>query len=306
MPAARRRDGRARGLDRLLTVVATLRGEHGCPWDREQTLHSLKRYVIEESYELVDAVESGDPARHLDELGDVLLQVVLQAQIRSEEGRFKFDDVAGALADKLIRRHPHVYGAARARDSAAVVKNWEIIKAGEKKSGPRSVVEGIPRHLPALQRAQRIQSRVARVGFDWKRVDAVLEKVEEEIGELRAALKRKNASLVREEIGDLLFTIVNFCRFRGIEAEEALEQTINKFLARFRHVEARVFAAGRKLTDCTLEELDGYWNDAKRKLRGKAGRQSRHGCRRARSSGARPLPQPFTMRRVGGARPAHR
>ncbi len=265
------------GLDRLLKVVATLRGQGGCPWDREQTLESLKRYVIEESYELVDAVESGDPARHLEELGDVLLQVALHAQIRSEEGRFAFDDVAAALADKLIRRHPHVYGQAKARDSAAVLKNWEVIKAGEKASGPRSVVEGIPRHLPALHRAQRIQSRVARVGFDWKRVDAVLEKVEEEIGELRAAMKRKNARMVREEIGDLLFTIVNFCRFQNVDAEEALELTINKFLARFRIVEARVFASGRKLTDCTLKELDGYWDDAKRELRAPARRRKRSG-----------------------------
>lgn len=265
------------GLDRLLKVVATLRGQGGCPWDREQTLESLKRYVIEESYELVDAVESGDPARHLEELGDVLLQVALHAQIRSEEGRFAFDDVAAALADKLIRRHPHVYGQAKARDSAAVLKNWEVIKAGEKASGPRSVVEGIPRHLPALHRAQRIQSRVARVGFDWKRVDAVLEKVEEEIGELRAAMKRKNARMVREEIGDLLFTIVNFCRFQNVDAEEALELTINKFLARFRIVEARVFASGRKLTDCTLKELDGYWDDAKREQRAPARRRKRSG-----------------------------
>ena len=270
MPKARRRQKKARGIDRLLEVVATLRGEGGCPWDREQTLDSLKRYLIEESYELVDAVDSGDPARHLEELGDVLLQVALHAQIRREEGRFSFDDVAGVLADKLIRRHPHVYGGAKAKDSASVVKNWEIIKSGEKATGPRSVVEGIPRHLPALQRAQRIQSRVARVGFDWKRVDAVLEKVEEELGELRVAMKRKNTRMMREEIGDLLFTIVNFSRFQKIEAEEALEQTINKFLARFRMVEERVFASGRRITDCTLAELDGYWNDAKRVLRGKA------------------------------------
>lgn len=255
-----------RGIDRLLDVVATLRGKNGCPWDREQTLDSLKRYLVEETYELVDAVDSGDPARHLEELGDVLLQVALHAQIRREEGRFTFDDVAAMLADKLIRRHPHVYGDVQARDSAAVVKNWEIIKSGEKASGPRSVVEGIPRHLPALQRAQRIQSRVARVGFDWKRVDAVLDKVAEELDELREAVKRRNTRMLREEIGDLLFTIVNFSRFQKIEAEEALEQTINKFLARFRIVEERVFASGRRLTDCTLSELDAYWDDAKRTL----------------------------------------
>jgi len=255
---------------KLLKVVGRLRGEGGCPWDREQTLETLKRYLIEESYELLDAVESGDPDRHREELGDVLLQVALHAQIRKEERRFDFDDVAASLAAKLIRRHPHVFGRTVARDSAAVLRNWERIKADEKAGGRRSVVEGVPRHLPALQRAQRIQSKVARVGFDWSRVDEVMEKVEEELAELRQAMARGDVRFVKEEIGDPLFTLVNLSRFQKIEAEDALELTIAKFLRRFQAVEDLVFQSGRRLGDCSLAELDAYWEEVKKEIRREA------------------------------------
>jgi tetrapyrrole methylase family protein/MazG family protein len=245
-----------------------LRGKDGCPWDREQTLNSLKRYVIEEAYELLDAVDARDPASHREELGDVLLQVALHARIRQEEGVFDFNDVADAIADKLIRRHPHVFGDVKVADSAAVLRNWEAIKSGEKKGERRSILAGVPRHLPALQRAQRVQSRAARVGFDWPNVRGVLAKLREETAELRNALRRGNRRRISEEIGDLLFTIVNLSRFHHIEAEESLERTTAKFMRRFRAIEDQVHAAGRKLSDCSLAELDAYWDQAK-----KAGRR---------------------------------
>jgi len=251
-----------RGIARLLAVVERLRGAGGCPWDREQTLQSLKRYAIEESYELLDAVDSGDPERHREELGDVLLQVALHAQIRKEEGRFTFDDVAAALADKLIRRHPHVFGAVKAETSREVLQNWEAIKAGEKQGGP-SALEGIPRHLPALQKAERVQSRAARLGFDWPDARGALDKIGEETEELREAIRREASEQIAEEIGDLLFSIVNVCRFLHVHPEEALERTTAKFIARFREVERRAAEQGRQLKDCTLAEMDAWWEAAK-------------------------------------------
>lgn len=250
------------GLARLLDVVGRLREPGGCPWDREQTLQSLKRYVIEESYELLDAVDAGDPERHKEELGDVLLQVVLHARIRQEEGRFTFDDVAGALADKLIRRHPHVFGEAKADNSADVLKHWETIKAGEKEGG-RPLLAGIPRYLPALQKAERVQTRAARVGFDWPDAAGVLDKIAEETAELKEAVQQKEPDLVREELGDLLFSIVNLSRFLHVHPEEALDEANAKFMARFARMEERAKEQNRALKDCSPAELDALWNEAK-------------------------------------------
>lgn len=252
------------GVGRLLSVVSRLRGEGGCPWDRKQTLDSLKPYLIEECYELIDAIDDGIPEQHMDELGDVLLQIALQSEIRSEQGMFCFDDVANGLADKLIRRHPHVFSDVKADTAAEVVRNWERIKAEERaEEEPRSLVDGIPRHLPALQRAQKIQSRVARVGFDWDDVRDVVGKVEEELLECREALEDNDHEHLKEELGDLLFATVNLSRFQGINAEEALEAGIKKFAIRFEAVEQRVLASGRALEDCTLEVLDAEWNAVK-------------------------------------------
>lgn len=249
----------------VLDVVARLRGENGCPWDREQTLQSLKPFLLEEAYELLDTIDADDPPRHKDELGDVLLQVLLQSQIRKEEGAFTFEDVARHLAEKLIRRHPHVFGDVKAGTSEDVIRNWEAIKKTEKgvAAGDASVLDGLPRHLPALQRAQKVQSRASRVGFDWSRTDEVMAKVDEELRELKSAMADGDAVAVQEEIGDLLFSIVNLCRFQKIHAEEALDRTVQKFMRRFRHVEKSVEASGRRLTDCSLEELDVFWNEAK-------------------------------------------
>jgi tetrapyrrole methylase family protein / MazG family protein len=253
------------GVNRLLSVVARLRGDDGCPWDREQTLDSLKPYLVEECYELIDAIDSGDVDQHMDELGDVLLQVALQSQIRSEEGAFDFDAVANRLAEKLIRRHPHVFADVVAETPADVIRNWEAIKVAEKGGDkPRSVVDGIPRHLPSLQRAQRVQVRAARVGFDWDDVSDVICKVEEELAETREALAAGDAAHLKEELGDLLFATVNLSRFQEINAEEALEGAVKKFAARFGEVERRIHDSGRSLNDCTLEEMDAEWDNVKR------------------------------------------
>ena len=255
------------GMTRLLKVVAMLRGKHGCPWDREQTLETLRPYLLEEAYELLDAVESGDSTHHMEELGDVLLQVVLHAQIRHEKKHFDFDDVAHAIARKLIRRHPHVFGKAIAKTPQAVIRNWEAIKLTEKPAGRRSVIDGVPKHLPALLKAQRVQAKAARVGFDWKDHDGVLDKLEEETGELRQALRSKRRDSIQEEIGDVLFSLVNLCRFLAIDAEDALRLTTRKFCRRFKEVEIRVDQEGRKMTDCSLAELEKHWQAVKKPRR---------------------------------------
>jgi len=251
------------GIDRLIEVVARLRGEGGCPWDREQTLETLKQYLIEESYEVLDAIDSGDSERHKEELGDVLLQIVLHSQISREKGGFDFQAVADRIADKLIRRHPHVFGDVKVSNSEQVLANWEVIKAAEKKDGKGSMLEGIPRQLPALQKAQRIQSRAARFGFDWSRIEDVLGKVEEELAETRQAISSGNKGEIEGEIGDLLFAVVNLSRFREIVAEHALERTISKFTKRFQEVERRVRQEGKELKDCSLAEMDKHWEAIK-------------------------------------------
>ena len=250
-----------RGMDRLLYVVDRLRGEGGCPWDREQTLDSLKQYLIEECYEVIDALDAESVTDHREELGDVLLHVALQARIRREEGEFSFNDVANGIADKLIRRHPHVFGDVEVSGSGQVLKNWEAIKVTEKKEP--SVLHGVPRHLPSLQKAQRVQSRVARVGFDWSGTDDVLAKVDEELAETRAAIGSGDADKITEELGDLLFAVVNLSRFQGVNAEEALRATVDKFTRRFKEVERRLRDQGRKVEDSSLDEMEAHWQAIK-------------------------------------------
>ncbi len=258
----------AHGIARLVEVVAELRGPGGCPWDREKTLESLKPYLIEEAYELIDTIESDDVEHHREELGDVLLQVVLQAQIRNEEGAFDFEDVAEGIAQKLVRRHPHVFGGVDVADSEDVVRRWEAIKVEERraKGGDEtvaSVLEGIPRHLPALQKAQRMQQRAAKVGFDWDDASGALAKVEEEIEEIRQAIAAGHQEEIRDEFGDVVFALVNVARFLGVHAEDALDRTNRKFSRRFREVERRVQDQGRRMTECSLEELDREWDAIK-------------------------------------------
>jgi MazG family protein len=252
-----------RGLARLLDIVARLRGDDGCPWDREQTLDSLKPCLLEESYEVLEAIDKNDADGHREELGDLLLQVAMQCRLREEEGAFSFDDVAHEIADKLIRRHPHVFGNADASDTRAVLKNWEVIKTAEKSGERKSIMEGLPQNLPALHRAQRVQGRAARVGFDWDNVADVLAKVEEELAEIRAELPANNTARIEEELGDVLFAVVNLARFLNVSAEDALRKTIGKFTRRFAGVEQRILAEGRTLKDCTLAEMDAHWNAVK-------------------------------------------
>lgn len=253
-------------VERLHDIVKRLRAPGGCPWDREQTLHTLKPCLLEETYELLDAMESGSIADHVEELGDVLLQVVFQCVLREEEGKFTLDDVARAIADKMVRRHPHVFGDVRVDSVDGVLKNWEAIKKTEKHGDsekPRSAIDGVPPTLPALLKAQRVQAKASRVGFDWKDSSGALEKVDEELAEVKEAVAAGDTAQVEEEIGDLLFAIVNSCRFLKVQAEDALEGATRKFSRRFRAVEAEVRARGLEMKQLSLEELDTFWDDVK-------------------------------------------
>ncbi len=257
-------------IEDLLAIMRRLRGPHGCPWDREQTLETLGQYLVEECYEVIEALESGDPAKHAEELGDVLLQVAFHSQIRQERSEFDFSDVVAILCQKLIRRHPHVFSNTQVADSTEVLKNWDAIKAGEKTAATtppttqkRSLIGSVPRHLPALHKAHHVQKRVARAGFDWTKIHDVILKVEEELNEVREALAHRKSDKIKEEIGDLLFAVANLCRFQGINPEEALNQTVSKFTRRFQAMEALLAQAGRKVTACSLAELDAAWNEVK-------------------------------------------
>ena len=253
------------GVRRLYEVMKRLRAPGGCPWDREQTLQTLKPCLLEETYELLEAMDGQDLALHVEELGDVLLQVVFQCAIREEEKLFTFDDVAEALAEKLVRRHPHVFGDAVVDSSGQVLRNWEAIKQTEKgKSPDRSAIDGVPVTLPALLKAQRTQAKAARVGFDWQDSSGATEKIEEELAEVREAVASGDHHKVSEEVGDLLFSVVNYCRHIDVDAESALEGANKKFSRRFREVERRIRAQGRSLKTCTLAEMDDVWDCVKR------------------------------------------
>ncbi len=253
-------------MERLLGVMRKLRAPDGCPWDREQTNESLKSDLIEEAYEVIDAIESGNLSHLEEELGDLLLQVVFHSQICSEDGHFEFHDVANGISDKLVRRHPHVFGEVQVSGSGEVLKNWDAIKKAEKQQGdtPASIVSGIPRHLPALQKAHQIQKRAARAGFDWDNIDDVFDKLHEEIEEVKEAIQRDHEPDIRDELGDLLFSVVNVSRFLGHNPEELLNHNIKKFVRRFQGVEEKVHATGKAFKEFTLEELDVFWDEAKR------------------------------------------
>ena len=260
------------GIERLHEIMTRLRDpQTGCPWDREQTLSSLKPCVLEETYELLAAMDKPeDKANHIEELGDVLLQVMFQSVMAEQEKRFTFDDVANAIADKLVHRHPHVFGNVEAKDSATVLKNWEQIKQMEhKKEARHSALDGVPPVLPGLLKAQRTQEKAARVGFDWKDATGPMAKIEEELTELKAEVAaRKSKSPadsehVKEELGDLLFSVCNLARHLGVDSESALEGTTSKFARRFRAVESGAKAQGKNLKDMTLAEMDALWDKAK-------------------------------------------
>ena len=249
---------------RLVNTVNKLRSPEGCPWDREQTHDSLKQYAIEETYEVVEAIDSGDPVKLEDELGDFLLQVLLHAQIASENGQFDIADVCRRIREKLQRRHPHVFADTQVSGVEDVLTNWEQIKRSEPGYDERkSVLDGIPKSLPALMRASKISKKAAKTGFDWPDIHSRLAKIKEEIDELEVAIARNDEAEVKEEIGDLLFSVVNVAAAHNVDPEGALRQTIDKFTYRFGKIEDKAEQTGRSLHDMTLEEMDEVWNQAK-------------------------------------------
>ena len=250
-------------MDRLLEIMARLRGPDGCPWDREQTLDTLKPYLIEESYEVLEALDRGDMAALREELGDLLLQIVFQSQLCQEEGLFTFSDVAESISDKLVRRHPHIFGDVSVEDSAEVLKNWDAIKKLEKGGEPKSIIDGIPHALPALLKAREVQKRVARSGFDWKDRAPVQEKVEEEWAELTQAIEGGDPQHIQDELGDVLFSLVNLSRFLDCDAEEVLRLNVDKFSQRFRTLESLAAVQGKPVAECSAEDLDAFWNEVK-------------------------------------------
>lgn len=249
-------------IARLIDIMRKLRSPEGCPWDREQTVETLKPYAVEEVYEVIDAIDRGNLEDHCEELGDLLLQVVFQAQMREEEGAFNFADVAKSISDKLVRRHPHVFGDVAVADAAEVLVNWNAIKETEKagRPGPVSVLDKVPKHLPGLLKAHDLQKQAAKVGFDWPDVNQVLEKVAEELDELREAIASGDTAHAREELGDLLFALANVGRHLGGNAEQMLQDGNFKFQTRFREVEKRVLASGKQMAECSLPELDRIWD----------------------------------------------
>ena len=251
----------------LLDVMARLRSDNGCPWDKEQTHVSLKPCLLEETYELLDALDEGDPRKLKEELGDVLLQVVFHSQIASEEGRFTAQDVISQLTEKLIRRHPYVFaGEPLPEDAAAVLKQRIQIKTGERKEGEaKSALGNVPRAMPALARAQSITRRASHLGFDWPDVEPVWNKIAEEIEELKHAVRSGDKARTGEELGDLLFSIVNLARFFDVEAEHVLAQTIDRFTRRFHYIEEQLQKKHKSFDQSTLEEMDLLWEEAKKR-----------------------------------------
>jgi MazG family protein len=264
-------------FEKLAAVQARLRAPDGCPWDREQTHASLRTYLIEEAYEVLEAMESGDDAKFAEEMGDLLLQIVFHSEIAKEEGRFTVSDVIREVHDKMVRRHPHVFGEKRAKDSAEVLKNWEQLKkeeriaAGEKNAvGPKggaktaSLLDGVSRALPAALEGFQLTRRAARIGFDWDSVEGVFEKLNEESGELRQVLSAKDTKRAEEEMGDLLFAAVNLARFLHIDPEIALKKANAKFSTRFRRMEELAAKNGRVLADVPREEMEELWEEVKK------------------------------------------
>lgn len=261
-------------VDRLRVLMKRLLDPGGCPWDREQTHESLKKYLIEEAYEVCEAIDRGDRDEIAEELGDVALQVVFHSELAERAGSFRLEDVYSAVCRKLLDRHPHVFGEVEAKDSDAVLRNWESLKREEKRrkaearGGDRaSVLDGVPAALPGLQRAMRLQEKAAKIGFDWEGIEGVEEKLREEAEEFSRAARDGTPEELEDELGDVLFTIVNLARRLRLDPEEAMRKACRKFDARFRAVETRAEAAGRDLREMTLAEMDALWDEAKAEIR---------------------------------------
>jgi tetrapyrrole methylase family protein / MazG family protein len=258
-------------IQKLVDLVERLRGENGCPWDREQTHETLKPMLIEEAYEVLEALDSADPADLREELGDLLFQVVFHAQIARERGEFQLADIIDRLHEKMIRRHPHVFGKADLKTAEDVLQNWEDIKAAEKGTessarpeSAKSLLDGIPPKLPALHQAHQMTAKASRVGFDWSSLEEIIAKLHEEAGELAEAHRGADNGRIMDEVGDLLFVAVNVARFLGVDPESALRRSNAKFNRRFRYVETTIKGQGRELRRVPLAEMDALWNEAKR------------------------------------------
>ena len=254
-------DERANSFLKLLKIMDELREQ--CPWDKKQTIESIRHLTIEETYELSDAILKGNMPEIKKELGDILLHIVFYSRIASETKSFDIKDVIDNLCEKLIFRHPHIYGDVKAETEDQVKQNWEQLKQKEK-GGNTSVLSGVPNSMPALLKAYRIQEKARAVGFDWDDPSQVFEKVKEELNEFEAEIKNKDIKAAEKEFGDVLFSLINYARFLNINPEDALEQTNKKFIKRFGYMEAKVKEKGKQISDCKLEELDTYWNEAKK------------------------------------------
>jgi len=257
-------------FEQLKEIMRRLRGPGGCPWDREQTHSSLRPYLIEEAYEALEAIDGADDQKLAEELGDLLLQIIFHSQIAQEDGRFDIEDVIAGIIEKLKRRHPHVCGDKKVKDSRDVLIGWERIKQEEreKKKGS-SILDGVPGQLPALLKAHRVQEKVSRVGFDWEHIDQVFAKVEEELAEFRSAYRKHHREQVEEELGDILFALVNLSRYLETSSEDALRRTIDKFIARFKYVESALQRQGLNPKEVGLEAMDKLWDEAKSRESGK-------------------------------------
>jgi MazG family protein len=281
--------GAGQWFEKLVVLQARLRATNGCPWDREQTHSSLRTYLIEEAYEVLDALENGDDAKFAEEMGDLLLQIVFHSQIAREEGRFSVADVIREVHEKMVRRHPHVFGEKRAKDAAEVLKNWEQIKAeerrakdvdqtplgGENKPPDKSLMAGLPRGLPAALEGYQLTRRAARIGFDWEDVNGIFEKIQEEGAEVCHALSTMEPKRIEGEIGDLLFAAVNLARFVNVDPEIALKKANAKFVKRFQSMERLAESSGRKLAEVPRAEMESLWETAKRNERGAAVKSAR-------------------------------
>ena len=253
-------------LSKLIKITDTLMGEDGCPWDKVQTRESLKPYLVEETYEVLDALDANDPEKIKDELGDLLYQILFHSKISSLKGEFNFRDVIDNLSEKMVRRHPHVFKEGELNTPDQVVKQWEEIKRNEKnQANQKSILDNIPKNLPSLLRAQKLQKKAAKEGFDWDQISDVFDKLDEEIGEFKEAVLKKKSADIQNEIGDMIFVITNIAKCYKIDAEEALRSTNNKFIKRFQYIEQKIKAKGKTLKDSPLEEMERYWQEAKNK-----------------------------------------
>ena len=261
-------------FDEIVRIMARLRGPEGCPWDKEQTRESLKPFLVEETYEVLEAIDEASPPKIKEELGDLLFQVVLHSRIAEERGEFGIEEVLENISSKMIRRHPHVFGEKSLKTSDEVLADWELIKKKEKGNAERkSILEGVPKELPALIRAHRLQERAARVWFDWRKAEDVVGKLDEEMWEFKETLEGRDPARMEDELGDIFFVLVNISRFIGVNPEDALRKTISKFISRFQFIEEAASNMGRELSDMSLEEMDALWDKAKESLSKERGAQ---------------------------------